>query len=155
MRLTKAAALAALVLGLWIASGAQAWERAVKLEDLPAAVKKTVLEVSKGLKLRGLTREVEKGQTFYEAELEVEGRTRDVIIDATGAVVLIEEEVPWDSVPAAVRAAIEKGAEGRKIVLVETLTRNGTIEAYEAHVKKGWRKTEIKVDPDGNPIVEK
>jgi len=155
MRLRNAAALAGLVLGLWLTSAAQAWERAVKLEDLPAVVKKTVLEVSKGLKVRGLTREVEKGQTFYEAELEVEGRTRDVIIDATGAVVLIEEEVPWDSVPAAVRAAIEKGAEGRKIVLVETLTRNGTIEAYEAHVKKGWWTVEIKVDADGKPIVEK
>lgn len=154
MRLAKVAVLAALVLATPVTS--PAWEKRVKIDDLPAAVKQTVLEVSKGLKLRELTREVENGETFYEAELEVDGHTRDVIMDASGAIVLIEEEVDWSLVPEAVRAAIEKAAQGRKILFVETLTRNDQIEAYEAHVRKGWwRETEIKIDPEGRPIEEK
>jgi len=156
MRLRTAVAIAALVLGTSFTSpaGDEDKEQPVKMNELPAAVKKTVLEVSKGLKLRGLTREVEEGKTFYEAELDVNGRTRDVIMDESGAIVLIEEEVELSSVPAAVRAAIEKWAEGGKILLVETLTRNNQIEAYEAHVQKNGKETELKVDPEGKPIVE-
>lgn len=154
MRLAKVAVLAALVLAVPVTSFAR--EQRVKIDDLPAAVKQTVLEVSKGLKLRELTREVENGETFYEAELEVNDHTRDVIMDASGAIVLIEEEVDWSLVPEAVRAAIKEAAQGRKILFVETLTRNDKIEAYEAHVRKWWfREMEIKVDPEGRPIEEK
>ncbi len=154
MRLAKVAVLAALALATSVPSSAR--EQRVKIDDLPAAVKQTVLEVSKGVKLRELTREVENGETFYEAELEVNGRTRDVIMDASGIVVLIEEEVDWNLVPAAVRATIETAAQGRKILFVETLTRNDKIEAYEAHVRKWWwREMEIKVDPEGRLIEEK
>jgi hypothetical protein len=154
MRLAKVAVLAALALATSVPSSAR--EQRVKIDDLPAAVKQTVLEVSKGVKLRELTREVENGETFYEAELDVNGRTRDVIMDASGTVVLIEEEVDWNLVPAAVRATIETAAEGRKILFVETLTRNDKIEAYEAHVRKWWwREMEIKVDPEGRLIEEK
>jgi len=154
MRLAKMAVLAALALATSVPSFAR--EQRVKIDDLPAAVKQTVLEVSKGVKLRELTREVENGETFYEAELDVNGRTRDVIMDASGTVVLIEEEVDWNLVPAAVRATIETAAQGRKILFVETLTRNDKIEAYEAHVRKWWwREMEIKVDPEGRLIEEK
>ena len=101
MRLRTAVAIAALVLGTSFTSpaGDEDKEQPVKMNELPAAVKKTVLEVSKGLKLRGLTREVEEGKTFYEAELDVNGHTRDIIMDASGAIVLIEEKVDWSLVP--------------------------------------------------------
>ncbi len=154
MRLAKAVALAAFALALAVPSAAR--EKRVKIDDLPAAVKQAVLDVSRGLKIRELTQEEEKGQTFYEAELDVNGRTRDVIIDTSGTVVLIEEEVDWNMVPEAARAAIEKAAQGRKILFVETLTRNNKVEAYEAHVeRRWWRDLEIKVDPEGQPIDPK
>ncbi|MGH9804781.1 MAG: hypothetical protein ACRD4D_06390 [Candidatus Acidiferrales bacterium] len=143
------------VLALLSALSTPAWEKKMKLEQLPAAVRETVVEASRGLKLRVVTREVKNGETFYEAELEVDGHIRDVIIDANGAIVLVEEEVAWERLPAAVRAAIEKGAEGGKILHVESLTRNDVIEAYEGHVRKWWRKIEIRVDPEGNPIEAK
>jgi len=154
MRLARAATLAGLVLALCAPSWAR--EQRVKIDDLPPAVKQTVLDVSNGLKIRQLTREVKDGETFYEAELDVNGRTRDVIINPDGAVLLVEEEVDWSLVPSAVQATIEKAAEGRKILFVETLTRNDQIEAYEAHLRKGWwRELEVKVDPQGQLIEEK
>lgn len=154
MRLARAATLMGVVLALGVPSWAR--EQRVKMDDLPPAVKQTVLEVSNGLKIRELTREEKDGETLYEAELDVNGRTRDVIISPDGAVLLVEEEVDWSLVPAAVQTAIEKAADGRKVLLVETLTRNDQIEAYEAHLRKGWwREMEVKVDPQGQLIEEK
>jgi len=155
MKSGKGAATVAVAAALMMALAVEAREKRVKLDELPAAVKATVQEASRGLKLKGLTQEEKNGEVFYEAELEVDGHIRDVIINANGAIVLVEEEVAWEQLPEAVRAAIEKGAEGGKILHVESLTRNNAIESYEGHVRKGWRKLEIRVDPEGNPIAAK
>jgi uncharacterized membrane protein YkoI len=124
-------------------------EVAIKMKDLPAAVRKTVEEQSKGATLRGLSKEVEAGKTRYEAELKVDGRNKDVLIDPAGAVVEIEEEATLDSLPEPVRAAIEKQAGKRKIMGVESVTKNNKIVAYEAKVQDTGKASEIKVAPDG------
>lgn len=131
----------------------QDYEKRVKMKDLPKAVRNTVLEQSKGATLRGLSKEVEKGKIFYEAELRVNGHNKDVLIDPTGAVVEVEEEVPLSSVPAAVRATIEKNTGKGRIVNVESVTRNNTVVAYEAHIKSG-KRAEIKVDADGKLLTK-
>ena len=71
-------------------------EKSVKMKDLPRAVQKTVQEQMSGAKLLGLSKETEKGKTFYEAETTVNGHTRDVLIDSKGAVVQVEEEIAMD-----------------------------------------------------------
>ncbi|MGH9492482.1 MAG: hypothetical protein ACRD2K_03180 [Terriglobales bacterium] len=142
----------ALVLSLCAASG-QGREKRVKLKDLPEAVRKTVVEQSNGAKLRALSQETQNGETFYEAELIVEGRSRDVLMDSSGAIVEIEEEVPWNSLPAAVKAGLEQQAGRGKILKVESITKNDQIVAYEAHLQAGGKKSEIKVGPDGKPIT--
>jgi uncharacterized membrane protein YkoI len=124
------------------------------MKDLPEAVRKTVQEQSKGATIRGLAKEVEKGQTFYEAELKVNGHNKDVLIDPTGAVVEIEEEVALSSLPPDVKATIQKAAGKGKITAVESITKNNTLEAYEAHVSKAGKKSEIKVGPDGKLITK-
>jgi uncharacterized membrane protein YkoI len=124
-------------------------EVAIKMKDLPAAVRKTVEEQSKGATLRGLSKEVEAGKTYYEAELKVDGRNKDVLIDPAGAVVEIEEEVTLDSLPEPARAAIEKQAGKRKIKGVESVTKNNKIVAYEAKVQDRGKASEIKIAPDG------
>lgn len=122
------------------------------MKDLPEAVRKTVEEQRKGATLRGLAREVENGKTFYEAELKVNGHNKDVLIDPSGAVVEIEEQVSLSSLPAAVKATILKKAGKGKVTAVESITRNNAIEAYEAHVKTAGKKSEIKVGADGKLI---
>lgn len=155
MKLRRWSAVTALAVGATLVLSAAAREKRMKLDELPPAVKATVLRVSEGLKLNELTREEKDGVLVYEAELEVDGHIRDVSIDSNGAVVLVEEEVAWESLPAAVQAAIEKGADGGKIMHVESLTRNNVLEVYEAHIRRGWRKVEFQVDPQGNPIEPK
>ena len=133
---------------LVITTSAQDTEKRVKMNDLPEAVRKTVEEQSKGAKLRGLAKETEEGKTYYEAELRVGGHSKDVLIDETGAVIEIEEQVALSSVPPAVKATIEKNAGKRKIKDVESITKNGAIVGYEAHFATGAVR-EIKVAPNG------
>ena len=149
----RKAVLLALTLALCAAAPSGASEKRVKLNDLPAAVKKTVLEQSKGATLRGISQEVEKGKTYYEAELTVNKHHRDVLIDESGAIVEVEEEVPLASLPAAVTAGIEKQSPGSKILSAESISKNDKIVAYEAVVLRNGKKKEIKVGPDGKPTT--
>jgi uncharacterized membrane protein YkoI len=128
---------------------ALASEVAIQMTDLPPAVRKTVEEQSKGATLRALSREVEAGKTYYEAELKVDGRSKDVLMDPKGAVVEIEEEATLDSLPASARAAIEKQAGKRRIVSVESVTKDNKVVAYEAKVRGTGKTSEIKVAPNG------
>lgn len=143
-----------LTLGFLLPAPAQDTETRVKMKDLPPAVQKTVLEQSKGATIRGLAKEVEGGKTFYEIELKVSGHTKDVLIDPAGTIVTIEEQVTLASLPPAVRTAFEKQAGKGKILLVESITRNDSIVAYEAHVKTAGKESEIKVKPDGTRLPE-
>lgn len=146
-KLLVVAAFVAVLLG----ASANAAEKKVKMQDLPPAVQKTVQEQSKGATLRGLGKEVDNGKTVYEAELTVNGHSKDITIDSDGKIVTVEEQVAIDSVPAAARAAIEKSAGKRKIVMVELVT-EGRQKFYEAHIKSGLKKSEVKVDANGKPV---
>ena len=129
-------------------------ESHVKMKELPAAVQQTVREQSKGATIRGLSREVENGETNYEVELRVNGHNRDVLIDPNGAVVEVEEQVTLASLPAVVKTAIEQNAAGGRIVLVESLTKGGLLMWYEAHVKKAGKSREIKINPEGQLVKD-
>ena len=137
---------------LWPAV-AQETERPVKMKDLPPAVQATVREQSKGATLRGLSMETKDGQTFYEASLRVNGHLKDVLMDAQGNVVETEEQVALASLPPAAKAEIVKQAGKGKILMVESITKNNAIVAYEAHVKTAGKVSEIKVDPNGKPLA--
>ena len=134
-----------------LAAGASAWEKKVQMKDLPPAVQKAVEEQSKGATLAGLSKEVEKGVTLYEAELKAGGRTKDVTFDAAGNVVISEEETSIDSIPAPAREAIQRTVGKRKLVLVETVSEKGST-FYEAHYKSGPFTKELKVDAAGKAV---
>jgi hypothetical protein len=131
-----------------------AQETKVQMKNLPAAVQKTVAEQTRTAKLRGLSKEVEHGKTFYEAETLVNGKSRDVLIDAAGNVVEVEEATSLNAIPELARKALEQraGAAGR-ILSVETVTR-GPAVTYEAVIQKGGKKSETAVKGDGSPAKE-
>ena len=124
------------------------------MRDLPEPVRRTVEEQARGAALRGLSREVENGKTYYEAELKVAGHGKDVLIDASGAVVEIEEVVPMASLPAPARESLQKIIAVGKLVKLESITRNGSVAAYEATIRKGGKTTEVKVTPAGTRVEE-
>ncbi len=131
---------------------AQDSETVIRRSQLPAAVERTVAEQSTGATVKGFTREIEGGKTYYEVELVAGGRTRDVLMDADGAVVEVEEQVVLDSLPPVVREALRTKAGQGEITSVESLTKRGQLVAYEGHVKTGNRRSEIQVGPGGETL---
>jgi uncharacterized membrane protein YkoI len=135
---------------LFVAVRAQ--EKKVKMQDLPEAVQKTVKEQSKNATLKGLSSEVEKGKTEYEAEFTVNGHSRDVTIDPQGNVIEVEEEVALTSLPDAVQNGLKAAAGKGQILKVESISKDGKLEKYEALVKTSGKKSEIQVDANGKLI---
>ena len=133
-------------------SATQAQERKIKREQLPPAVEKTVAKESEGAEIKGFATEVEYRQKLYEASLTVNGHSKDILIDKNGNIVEIEEEVSMDSLPAAVQAALKKAAGSGTIQVIESLTKNGNLVAYEAQVKHGKKRSEIQVGPNGEKL---
>jgi uncharacterized membrane protein YkoI len=123
-------------------------EKAVTMKDLPAAVRRTVQEQSQGATIRGLSKEVEGGKTTYEVEMKVNGRGKDVTMDASGAVIEVEEEVALESIPNAAQAAIKKAAGSGQITKVEKVS-GGKETAYEAGLRKNGKRSEVRVSEDG------
>jgi uncharacterized membrane protein YkoI len=145
--------LFSLTLLLFTTAFAQDSERPVRMRNLPKPVLETVREQSKGATILGLSKEIDNGLTLYEVELKIGGHTRDVLIDSTGAVVEIEEEVALSSLPSAVKAQMEKKAGRGRIIKVESVTKNNVVVAYEAHIKTGRKVSEVSVAPDGQLIT--
>ena len=127
-------------------------EKKINRSDLPPAVEKTVASQSEGAIIRGFTQEKENGQTFYEAEMVVNGHTKDVRIDSDGGIAEVEEEVTMESLPGVVKDGLQAKAGKGKLAKVESLTRRDKLVAYEAVVQKNGKKSEIQVGPDGKPL---
>jgi hypothetical protein len=131
---------------------AQEQEKKIQRADLPPAVEKTVAAQSQGATIKGFSQETENGQTYYEAEMMVSGHSKDVLIDKDGAIVEVEEQVAFDSLPATVREGLQSKAGRGKIVKVESLTKQDKLVAYEAKVQADGKKKEVQVGPDGKPL---
>jgi hypothetical protein len=66
----------------------------------------------------------------------------------------VEEQVALASLSPAAKAEIVKQAGKGRILLIESITKNNAIVAYEAHVRTAGKISEIKVDPDGKPLPD-
>jgi len=115
-------------------------------------VEKTVAAQSVGATIKGFSKENEKGQTYYEAEMIVNGHTKDLLIDTNGAIAEVEEQVAMDALPEGVKAGLQARAGEGRLVKVETITKKDKLVAYEAQVTKGGKKSEVQVGPDGKPL---
>ncbi|MDP9158756.1 MAG: hypothetical protein M3O09_00805 [Acidobacteriota bacterium] len=129
-----------------------AQEKKIKRSDLPPAVDNAVSSLGAGARISGFAEEREKGQTFYEVQMVVDGHTKDVLLDRTGAVVEVEEEVALDKLPDEVKQGLMAKAKQGKLTKVESLTKHGKLVAYEAQVMTGRVKSEVQVGPEGIPL---
>jgi len=135
------------------APAADAKEARVTMESLPAVVRKTAAEQSRGATVRGISTESEHGKTLYEVELTVDGHKRDVLIAADGTVAEVEEEIDFASVPKPVQATFERAADDAgKVHGVEAVSKGGKLAYYEGRVQKNGKKSEVMVRPDGTLV---
>ena len=136
-------------LGVFSLAPAMAADSKMKIENLPPAVQASVREQTKNATLVGISKEVEKGKTMYEVETKVNGKTRDLMLNAAGKVTSVEEEVDINAIPEAARRAIQKKAAGGTITRVEIVT-VGSVIAYEAAIRKMGKNSEVTVNADGS-----
>lgn len=151
MRVSKCCGLVVALCTLYSMS-AEAREKNIKRSDLPAAVEKTVAAQSEEATIRGFSQEKEHGQVYYEAELLVRGHSKDVLMNADGEIVEVEEQVAIDSLSPAVRQGLQNKAGKGKLTKVESLTKRDKLVAYEAQVLTDGKKSEVQIGPDGKPL---
>ena len=151
MRILQMVGLAATT-SLIFALSVLAAEKKIKRSDLPPAVEKTAAALGGDATIRGFSEEKENGNTFYEAEMTVNGHSRDVLMDAGGVIVEVEEQVAMDSLPTDVQDALHAKAGKGKIVTVESITKHDKLVAYEAAVLTKGKRSEVQVDPLGKNL---
>ena len=162
-RLAFATALAVISLGTVVliaqqppatSAGKPATKSAAKpasldLSTLPAPVRATIENETKNATLKHVSKEIEKGRTQYEVETTVSGKSRDFLVDASGKLLEVEEEIALDATPAPVREALRKHG---NVLKVETVLREGTT-TYEASVQgASGRKSSVALDAQGKPV---
>jgi hypothetical protein len=136
------------------ALSSQAREKKLDRSELPRAVENTVRQQSQGATIKGFSVERENGKDFYEAEMIVNGRGKDILIAADGTLTEIEEEIAFENLPLDVQSALKAKAKGADITRVESITKQSRLVAYEAATLKGGRKSEIQVGPDGKSLAQ-
>lgn len=151
--MTTHAKLAILGLGiLTVIPAAWAAEERLSRKDLPAAVRETADDQSRDAIVRSYSRDNEGGKLAYEVAMTVNGHRRDVSIAPDGQLLEIEDEVSFDTLPKKVRAGLQIRARGGKIGKVESITKHGSLVAYEAQIIRAGKRSEIQVGPEGNRL---
>jgi hypothetical protein len=135
-----------------IPSPAQEHDKKINRSELPAAVEQTVAAHIQSATIRGFNEEKENGKTYYEAELTVNGHSKDILIDPTGAVVEIEEQVDFASLPPTVQSGLQAKAGSGKLGKIESITKHEKLVAYEAKLMTNGKRSEIQVGPTGKPL---
>jgi len=131
----------------------QAQERPVSVKKIPPAVLGAFHRSYPSAKIRGASTEVEKGKKYYEIESLDGNQARDILYLSDGTAVEIEERVPADSLPAAVRESVAKVFPGAEITKAERLTK-GDASSFEIHVQSGPKKGSVVTDTAGT-VLEK
>ena len=137
---------------LSLLSLATAQEKKIKRTQLPPNVERAVAALAETATIRGFSQEIEHGVTYYEAELTVADHHKDVLMDTNGNVVEVEEEVALASLPPSVQDGLQARARGGKVENVESIIKHGKLAAYEAHLIKNGKRSEVQVGPEGEPL---
>ena len=134
-------------------------EEEVTLDQVPAAVKATILKESAGGKITEIERETKNGQTVYEAEFVRDGQEIEIKIAPDGTLLGREiegeeddeDDLTIDQVPEPARAALLKLAGDAKIARAERERKHGVL-VYEAEWVKNGTKHEAAVTADGTLV---
>lgn len=123
-------------------------EQKINAKDLPGAVAAAFQKAYPNAKIKGASKEAENGKTLYEVE-SVDGKiNRDLLYNADGTCVEIEEAIPVKALPDVVANALKKAFPKGKVLKSEKLTKSKTIQ-YELVIQSGEEKHEVVFDTKG------
>ena len=128
-------------------------EQSLKKKDVPKAILDAFKTSYPKATIKEYSKEIEKGTVVYEVE-SVEGTThRDISYTADGAVVSVEESLPYKELPQVVRDALTKEYPKAKVSICEKVIKGSTTQ-FELLVKSGKQKLELVYNADGT-LAEK
>jgi uncharacterized membrane protein YkoI len=145
-----------LTFGAW---AGRADEEEVALEQVPAAVRATILKESAGGRITEIERETTNGKTVYEAEFVLNGDEIEIKVAPDGTLLGREveqegddeDDLTIDQMPEPARGVLLKLAGGAKIVKAEREKEHGVL-VYEAEWVVNGTKHEAAVTADGTLI---
>lgn len=126
-------------------------ERKVTEAQVPAPALAALKKLAGRATITEFAEEVEHGHTFYEGSWQTpSGAKMDVLVTAGGDLVEIEERLTADQVPEAVLKAAGKAAGKDARLGLE----KKTMVLYEVKFRKGNRRHELLLTPDGRAVEE-
>ena len=93
---------------LALAPSAMADETKIDVKDLPKAVVKAAMKAFPEAKIVGAAKETEDGETIYEVEMKLDGKSIDLAIDDEGEIEEVEKEIEVEDLPRAVIKAVRE-----------------------------------------------
>lgn len=117
-------------------------------DTLPSVVGTAFHQAYPSARILHVSRELQEGQVVYEIESQDGSMRRDLLYGVDAQTLEIEEILPADSVPAVVRAAVQRDLAGAAILGGERIMR-GAVTVYEVQIRKGGRTEILTYDPAG------
>ncbi|WP_435010410.1 PepSY-like domain-containing protein [Tundrisphaera lichenicola] len=122
----------------------------IKVEDLPKAVAKAVKKAYPEAKIVGASKEEEDGETIFEVEMMLDGKSIDILLDEEGEIEETEKEIEVEDLPRAVLKVAKSKFPGAKINKVEEVTDEDDTVVYELVFEvKGKKPFEVVMAPNG------
>lgn len=150
MKIVKRISITAMLV-LAVSTLCVAQETRVSAKKVPRAVIAAFKSSYPQAVIRGYSKEIENGKVFYEIESTENGMTRDVLYHPDGTVAEVEESMPADELPQAVKDAMAAQYPKAVITLAEKVSRDG-VTAYEVHARINKKRIEVKFDETGKVL---
>jgi hypothetical protein len=128
-------------------------EKQVAMEDLPSPVRAAAEKAITGGALKTIVVEQEKGENAYSVEAIMAGKTKEFTFSSDGTLLAEEEDVSFEQLPEAVRAAAGKYFGGaRGLHASAEVAKNVT--SYEVEGRKGGERVSAKFSAAGVLLEE-
>jgi hypothetical protein len=132
-------------------------ERPVAAEAVPVAVRAAVTKKYGAPERMSFTRERSRGAVIYEVSLTAQGRSLDVEISAGGQILVEEERISRDQLPAAVLHSLASSSSDRgEPVRIERVIEHEAIDAprFEVVVRDRGALWELTYDRAGRLLTK-
>ena len=127
-------------------------EKKVKIEDLPKAVAAAAQKAFPAARMVGAVQETDdddKDDILYVVELQLDGKTVELAVDADGTIEAVEKEIDAADLPKAVtRAAAQRFPNGKVAKVAEVSDADDDV-VYELDIMDNGKKLEVVMSPNG------
>jgi uncharacterized membrane protein YkoI len=126
-------------------------EMKISYKALPTSILQAFRAAYPNARFKNGTKEITKGDTYYEINCNDGGVNRTITLDKDGKITEAEEELTVDKLPDAVANAITKQYTKGKILHIESSVKDSKT-VYEVFIRDKKKKVEVVFSPDGNVV---